>query len=53
MQEDLRRLQSSHWIDHFVSQDYQGEWSVIFAWPGNGNASRDDDLFSSDNKEFS
>jgi len=29
LQEDLRRLQASDWIDHFVEQNYQGEWSVI------------------------
>jgi len=29
LQEDLRRLQSSDWIGHFVKQNYDGEWSVI------------------------
>ena len=29
LQEDLRSLQSSDWIDHFVTQNYDGEWSVI------------------------
>lgn len=29
MQEDLRRLQSGDWIDHFVKQNYDGDWSVI------------------------
>ena len=29
LQEDLLRLQSSDWIDHFVKQNYEGEWSVI------------------------
>jgi hypothetical protein len=26
---DLRRLSSTPWIDHFVTQNYQGDWSVI------------------------
>jgi hypothetical protein len=26
---DLRRLSSTPWIDHFVKQNYQGDWSVI------------------------
>jgi hypothetical protein len=26
---DLRRLQGSQWISHFVTQNYQGDWSVI------------------------
>lgn len=29
LQDDLRRLQSSDWIDHFVKQNYDGNWSVI------------------------
>jgi len=29
LQEDLRRLQSHEWIDHFVKQNYDGDWSVI------------------------
>lgn len=29
LQEDLRRLDSSDWIDHFVKQNYDGNWSVI------------------------
>jgi hypothetical protein len=29
MQEDLRQLPSTAWIDHFVEQNYQGQWSVI------------------------
>ena len=29
MQEDLGRLQSSDWIEHFVKQNYDGDWSVI------------------------
>ena len=26
---DLRRLQATPWIGHFVTQNYQGDWSVI------------------------
>ena len=26
---DLQRLQESQWISHFVTQNYQGDWSVI------------------------
>jgi hypothetical protein len=26
---DLRRLSSTQWISHFVTQNYQGDWSVI------------------------
>jgi len=26
---DLRRLSASQWIKHFVTQNYQGDWSVI------------------------
>jgi hypothetical protein len=26
---DLRRLSSTPWIDHFVKQNYQGDWGVI------------------------
>lgn len=26
---DLRRLSATPWIDHFVTQNYQGDWSVI------------------------
>ena len=29
LQRDLRRLEASHWIDHFVTQNYEGNWSVI------------------------
>ena len=29
LQEDLRRLQTAEWIDHFVKQNYEGRWSVI------------------------
>jgi len=29
MQEDLERLQTTDWIDHFVTQNYDGAWSVI------------------------
>ncbi len=29
LQEDLRSLQSSGWVDHFVKQNYDGDWSVI------------------------
>jgi hypothetical protein len=29
LQEDLTRLQASDWIEHFVKQNYEGEWSVI------------------------
>jgi hypothetical protein len=29
MQDDLRQLTSTAWIDHFVQQNYQGHWSVI------------------------
>ncbi len=37
LQEDLRRLQHSEWIDHFVKQNYDGDWSVI-ALRGPANA---------------
>ncbi|MEO1527789.1 MAG: aspartyl/asparaginyl beta-hydroxylase domain-containing protein [Planctomycetota bacterium] len=29
MDADLRRLESMEWIDHFVTQNYDGVWSVI------------------------
>jgi hypothetical protein len=29
LQEDLRRLHSIEWIAHFVTQNYEGDWSVI------------------------
>ncbi len=29
MQEDLARLQSDDWINHFIRQNYHGLWSVI------------------------
>ncbi|WP_197454676.1 aspartyl/asparaginyl beta-hydroxylase domain-containing protein [Stieleria varia] len=29
LQDDLRKLESGDWIDHFVTQNYQGNWSVI------------------------
>lgn len=29
LQEDLRRLESTEWIDHFVAQNYQGRWTVL------------------------
>lgn len=29
LQRDLKNLQSSQWIAHFVTQNYDGEWSVI------------------------
>ena len=29
LQEDLERLQTSDWIDHFVQENYEGDWSVI------------------------
>jgi hypothetical protein len=29
LQQDLERLQTSDWIDHFVNQCYEGDWSVI------------------------
>jgi len=29
LQDDLARLQASDWIDHFVKQNYEGDWSVI------------------------
>ena len=29
LQNDLRSLEDSSWIDHFVKQNYSGRWSVI------------------------
>ncbi|HEX8529027.1 MAG TPA: aspartyl/asparaginyl beta-hydroxylase domain-containing protein [Cytophagales bacterium] len=29
LREDLCRLEQSAWIDHFVKQNYEGDWSVI------------------------
>ncbi len=29
MQRDLNQLESELWIDHFVKQNYEGQWSVI------------------------
>lgn len=29
LQKDLSEWQSSEWIDHFVKQNYDGDWSVI------------------------
>lgn len=29
LQKDLEQMQSSEWIDHFVQQNYDGDWSVI------------------------
>lgn len=29
LQEDLSRLQGTDWIQHFVKQNYEGDWSVI------------------------
>jgi hypothetical protein len=29
LQQDLGRLRSSDWIDHFVKQNYEGDWTVI------------------------
>lgn len=29
LQEDLKRLQASDWIGHFVRQNYVGDWDVI------------------------
>ncbi len=29
LQADLRRLRPSDWIDHFVKQNYDGNWSVV------------------------
>lgn len=29
LQDDLRRLEASEWIDHFVTRNYTGSWSVI------------------------
>ncbi len=29
LQEDLAILQEQEWINHFVTQNYDGEWSVI------------------------
>ena len=29
LQDDLKRLESAGWIDHFVTQNYDGDWSVI------------------------
>lgn len=37
LQEDVNRLQSEEWIEHFVKQNYDGDWSVI-ALRGPANA---------------
>ncbi len=29
MQSDVQRLEQGHWIDHFVKQNYEGDWGVI------------------------
>ncbi len=29
LRDDLQRLRNAEWIDHFVKQNYDGEWSVI------------------------
>ena len=29
LQEDLTKLKSTDWIEHFVKQNYDGEWNVI------------------------
>lgn len=29
LRDDLARLQSTEWTDHFVKQNYEGSWSVI------------------------
>lgn len=29
LQEDLKRLQFGAWIEHFVKQNYEGDWSVV------------------------
>ena len=29
LQQDLEQLSSHEWIDHFVAQNYEGQWSVI------------------------
>ena len=29
LQEDLARLRAGDWIEHFVKQNYEGDWSVI------------------------
>jgi hypothetical protein len=29
LQADLLKLQGDHWIDHFVTQNYEGDWRVI------------------------
>lgn len=29
LRQDLGRLQGAAWIDHFVTQNYTGEWSVV------------------------
>jgi len=29
LQADLKRLQTEEWIGHFVTQNYEGDWSVI------------------------
>ena len=29
MTDDLRLLENSQWISHFVKQNYQGDWSII------------------------
>ena len=37
LQRDLDRLQSDYWIEHFVKQNYDGDWSVL-ALRGPANA---------------
>ncbi len=29
LQNDLRQIQDEDWIDHFVKQNYEGEWSAV------------------------
>ena len=29
LQKDLQKLKSDDWVDHFVKQNYEGDWSVI------------------------
>ena len=29
LQEDLNKLETDDWIDHFVKQNYEGDWSAI------------------------
>ena len=39
LQGDLRQIQEEDWIEHFVEQNYEGEWSVV-PLRGPANATR-------------